>query len=101
MLQDECCEGRQKSAIFSKNDVVVHKLIIQQRYVTYHEIEASLGMNMTPKQLILHDHLAAATGSTAKYLLDSAIVRKMTFFDWYKEMLKKYDRGASKDTYKI
>ena len=43
-LKDELREGRSKTAIVSENIVAVRELIMQDRHVTYLEIEASLNI---------------------------------------------------------
>jgi len=57
-LQDEIREGHPKSVDMPENIKTVRKLILQDRQVTYREIEASLGISSTRKHSILHEHLA-------------------------------------------
>lgn len=40
-------------------------------------------------------------GSAATFLIEPAIAQEITFFNFYQEMFKKFDRGASKDIYSI
>nr|XP_033330826.1 uncharacterized protein LOC117222908 [Megalopta genalis] len=56
-LTDEFKEGRPKSAAVPENIDAVFGLIMQDRRVTYHEIEASLAISMTSIRKILHEHL--------------------------------------------
>ncbi|KYQ51169.1 Histone-lysine N-methyltransferase SETMAR [Trachymyrmex zeteki] len=57
-LTDESHEGRSKSVVVSENIDAVQKLIMQDRHVTYCEIETTLGISSTNIYKILHDHLA-------------------------------------------
>ena len=56
-LQDEFREGRPKSAVVPKTIEAVRELILQDRHVTYREIETTLGISGTSIHLILHKHL--------------------------------------------
>lgn len=58
VLTDEVKEGRPKSVVVPQNIDAVRELIMQDRHVTYREIEASLGISMTSIYKILHEHLA-------------------------------------------
>ena len=82
-----------------ENIDVVRELIMQDRHtvVTYREIKASLGISFTSIHSILHEQLAVK-----RFVLVGSRKRsKKVRVDWCKEMLAKYDRGASKDVYKI
>ena len=57
-LTDEPPEGRPKSAAVPENIDAVRELIMQDRHVTYREIQASLGVGLCCIQTILHEHLA-------------------------------------------
>ena len=46
-LQDEFREGRPKSVVIPETIDAVHELILQDRHVTYREIEATLGISGT------------------------------------------------------
>ena len=46
-LTDEIREGRPKSVVIQENIDVVQNLILQDRHVTYCEIEATLGISST------------------------------------------------------
>ena len=56
-LQDEFREGRPKSVVVSETIDVVCQLILQDRHVTYREIETTLGICGTTINSILHEHL--------------------------------------------
>ena len=57
-LKDEFREGPSKTAVVSDNIDAVRELIMQDRHVTYREIEASLGISSTNIHSILHKNLA-------------------------------------------
>ena len=56
--KDEFREGPQKTAIVLEDIAAVHELIMQDRHVTYREIEAFLDISSTSIHLILREHLA-------------------------------------------
>ena len=56
-LKDELKEGRPKSVVVPQNIDAVRELVMQDRRVTYREIEASMGISMTTIHKILHEHL--------------------------------------------
>ncbi|XP_037941999.1 uncharacterized protein LOC119674914, partial [Teleopsis dalmanni] len=58
LLNDEFRERRPKTAVVPENIEAVSELIMQDRHVTYREIEASLGISPTITHSILHEHLA-------------------------------------------
>ena len=70
---------------------------MQYRHVTYREIETTLGISGTSIHSILHEHLSVKK----IYSHNLLIAQKKTPVDWSKEMLKKYDRGASKHVYDV
>ena len=57
-LKDEVREGCPKKAVVSENIDGVRELIMQNRHVTYREIEASSGISFTSIHSILHEQLA-------------------------------------------
>ena len=57
-LRDEARESRPKTAVVSENFDAVRELIMQDRFETCREIEASLGISSTSIHSILHEHLA-------------------------------------------
>ena len=57
-LTDEFRKGRPKSVVVPENINAVQKLIMQDRHVTYCEIEATLGISSTSIYKILHEYLA-------------------------------------------
>ena len=56
-LQDEFREGRPKSVVVPETINAVRQLILQDRHVTYYEIETTLGISGTSIHSILHEHL--------------------------------------------
>ena len=56
-LQDEFCEGRPKSVVVSETIDAVRHLILQDRHVTYREIETTLGISGTSIYSILYEDL--------------------------------------------
>ncbi|GBP61334.1 hypothetical protein EVAR_53249_1 [Eumeta japonica] len=77
MLTGEFKEGRRKSVVVPQNVDAVPELIIQDRHVTYCDIKASLGINMT------------------------SIHKKRARVDWCKKNYKKYEYGPSKAVHNI
>ena len=85
----------------SENIDAVQKLIMQDRHVTYCEIETTLGISSTSIYKILHDHLAVKKVCSRWISHNLTKSQKDARVDWCKQMLKKYNGGASKDVYKI
>ena len=56
-LQDEFREGRPKSVVVPETIDAVPQLILQDRHVTYREIETILSISGTTIHSILHEHL--------------------------------------------
>ena len=57
-LKHKFREGPPKTAVAPENIDAVRELIMQDRHVTYREIEAFLGISSTNIHSILHEHLA-------------------------------------------
>lgn len=55
-VSDGCRVSRPKSVVVPKNIAAVHRMIKEDRHVTYRQIEASLGISQTAIQPILHEH---------------------------------------------
>ena len=100
-LQDEFREGRPKSVVVPETIDTVRELIMQDRHVTYREIETSLGISMNSIHTILHEHLALKKICSRWIPHNLTIAQKKARVDWCKEMLKKYNRGASNAVYNI
>ena len=56
-IQDEFREGRSKSVVVPETIDAVHQLILQDRHVTYREVETTLVISRTSIHSILHEHL--------------------------------------------
>ena len=56
--KDEVREDRRKTAVVSDNIDAVRELIMQVRYVTYREIEASLRISSTSRHSMWLEHMA-------------------------------------------
>ena len=96
-LQDEFREGHRKSAVVPETIDAVHQLILQDRHVTYREIETTLDISGISIHSILHEHL---TVKKIFFALDpTQIVNRSKKALWSKELLQIYDRGASKHVY--
>lgn len=100
-LQDEFREGRPKTVVVPETVDAVRQLIIQDRHVTYREIEASLAISGTSIHSILHEHLVVKKICSRWIPHKLTIAQKRTRVDWCKEMLKKFSRGGSKHVYDI
>ena len=68
-LQDEFREGRPKSVVVPETIAVVRQLILQDRHLTYHEIETTLGISGTSMHSILHEHLTVKKSCWIPYNL--------------------------------
>jgi [histone H3]-lysine36 N-dimethyltransferase SETMAR len=100
-LTDEFREGRPKSAVLPETIDAVRVMIMEDRHITYREIESSLDISMTSINKILHDHLAVKKICSRWIPHNLTKAQKERRVDWCKEMLKKFDRGASKAVYNI
>ena len=56
-VQDEFREGRPKSVVVPETIEAVPQLILQDRHVSYREIETTLGISGTSIHSILREHL--------------------------------------------
>lgn len=100
-LNDEFREGRPKAVVVPKNIDAVSELVLQDRHVTYREIEVSLGISGTSIHSILHEHLAVKKICLRWIPHNLTIAQKQARVNWSQKMLKKFDRGASKHVYDI
>ena len=57
LLQDDFREGRSKLVVVPETIDSTRQLILQDRHVTYREIETTLGISGTIIHSILHEHL--------------------------------------------
>ena len=79
----------------SKNSRCVRKLVIQDRSL------ACLGISSSSINSRVHEHLAVQKICSRWIPHNLTIAQKKVRIDWCKEMLEKYDGGASKDVYNI
>ena len=78
-LPDEFREGRPKSVVIPKAIDAVRQLILQDRHVTYCEIETTLGISGASIHSILHEHLTV----------------KKIFWRWIPHNLERLDMSQS------
>ena len=81
-------EGRPKTVVVPENIDAVRELIMQDRHVTYREIEASLGISSTSIHSILHGHLAVKKVCSRWIPHNLTVAQKKARVDWCKEILK-------------
>lgn len=100
-LCDEPHTGRPKSAVLPKYIDAVRELILQDRHITYREIQASLGISKTSIQTILHEHLSVRKLCARWIPHKLTEAQKMDRVNWCQEMINKYKNGKSKNVYDI
>ena len=84
-LTDEFRKGCTKSVVRPENINAVQKLIMQDRHVTYCEIEATLGISSTSIYKILHEHLAVKNTCSRWISHNLTKVHKDARVDWCTE----------------
>ena len=87
-LQGEFREGRPKLVVVPETFDAVSKLILQDRHVTYHEIETTLGISETSIHSILHEHLSV------KYICSRWILHNLSITQ--KKSINQSNKSASK-----
>ena len=100
-LQDEFRKLRSKSGVVPETIDAVRQLMLQDRHVIYREVETTLGISGTSIHSILHEHLTVKKIYSRCITHNLSIAQKKGRVDWSKEILQKYDRGASKHVYDI
>ena len=100
-VSDESREGRPKSVVNPKNIDAVRKMIEEDRHVTYHEIEATLGISKTAIQSILQEHLAVKKICSRWIPHNLTEAQKEARVNWCKEMRQKFKLGTAKSVYNI
>lgn len=100
-VSDKSLEGRPKSAFTEDNINAVRQLILEDRHVTYREIEALLGISGTTIQKILHEALGVRklVCRWIPHLLSDD--HKAARVRWCKKTLQRFNRGESNHVYKI
>ncbi|CAH1979499.1 unnamed protein product [Acanthoscelides obtectus] len=84
-LGDDSRVGAPQTAVTQENVDAVRKLTIEDRHVTYREIEASLKISKTSIQKILHEELGQKTARV----------------NWCQKTLDRFNSGNSKKVYSI
>ena len=79
----------------------MRQLILQDRHVTYRGIETTLAISGTSIHSILHEDLTVKKICSRWIPHNLSIAQKTARVNWSKEILQKYDRGASKHFYDI
>ena len=96
LLQDEFREGRSKSVVVPKAIDAMRQLILQNRHVTYREIETTLGISGTSIHSMLHEDFTVKKICSHWIPHNLSIAQKKPCIDWSNEILQKYNRIASK-----
>lgn len=76
-------------------------MIMQDRHVTYCEIEATLDISPNSIHTILHEHLAVKKVCCRWIPHNLTNAHKEARVDWCRKMIEKFNAGASKEVYKI
>ena len=100
-LKDEFREGRPNTAVVPENIDAVRKLIEEDRHVTYREIGAILGIGVKSIHTILHDRLGVRKLCARWIPHKLTDAQKKNRVDWCREMLDKFNQGASNLVYNI
>ena len=79
----------------------MRQLILQDRHVTYRDIETTLDISGTIIHSIFHEHLTVKKICSGWISHNLSIAQKKARIDCSKEMLQNYDRGGSKHVYDI
>ncbi|CAH1996830.1 unnamed protein product [Acanthoscelides obtectus] len=93
--------GAPKTAVIQENVDAVRKLIIEDRHVTYREIEASLKISKTSIQKILHEELGVRklVSRWIPHLLTEE--QKAAKVNWCQKTLGRFNSRNSKNVYSI
>ncbi|CAH2011781.1 unnamed protein product [Acanthoscelides obtectus] len=100
-LSDDPRVGALNTAVTQENVDPVRKLIIEDRHVTYREIEVSLKILKTSIQKILHEELGVRklVSPWIPYLLTEE--QKAARVNWCQKTLDRFNSGNSKNVYSI
>ncbi|CAH1964776.1 unnamed protein product [Acanthoscelides obtectus] len=100
-LSDDPRVGAPKTAVTQGNVDAVRKLIIEDRHVTYREIEASLKISKTSIQKNLHEELGVRklVSRWIPYLLTEE--QKAARVNWCQKTLDRFNSGILKNVYSI
>ncbi|CAH2015084.1 unnamed protein product, partial [Acanthoscelides obtectus] len=100
-LSDDPRVGAPQTVVTQENVDAVRKLIIEDRHVTYREIEASLKISKTSIQKMLHEELGIRklVSRWIPHLLTEE--QKAARVHWYQRTLDRFNSGNSKNVYSI
>ncbi|CAH1997966.1 unnamed protein product [Acanthoscelides obtectus] len=100
-LSDDPRMGAPKTAVTQENVDAMRKLIIEDRHVTYREIEASLKISKTSVQKILHEELGLRklVSRWIPHLLTEE--QKAARVYWCQKTLDRFNSGNSRNVYSI
>ncbi|CAH1962309.1 unnamed protein product [Acanthoscelides obtectus] len=100
-LSDDPRVGAPKTAVTQENIDAVRKPIIEDRHVTYREIEASLKISKTSIQKIVHEELGVRklVSRWIPHLLTEE--QKAARVNWCQKTLDRFNSGNSKNVYSI
>ncbi|CAH1985525.1 unnamed protein product [Acanthoscelides obtectus] len=100
-LSDDPRVGAPKTAVTQGNVDAVRKLSIEDRHVTYREIEASLKISKTSVQKILQEELGVRklVSRWIPHLLTEE--QKAARVNWCQKTLDRFNSGNSKNVYSI
>ncbi|CAH2014210.1 unnamed protein product, partial [Acanthoscelides obtectus] len=100
-LSDDSRVGAPKTAVTQENVDAVRKLNIENRHVTYREIEVCLMISNTSIQIILHEELGVRklVSRWIPHLLTEE--QKAARVSWCQKTLDRFNSGNSKNVYSI
>ncbi|CAH1989727.1 unnamed protein product [Acanthoscelides obtectus] len=100
-LSDDPRVGAPKTAVIQENINAVRKLIIEDRHVTYREIEASLKISKSSIQKNLHEELGVRklVSRWIPHLLTEE--QKAARVNWCQKTLDRFNSGNSENVYSI
>ncbi|CAH1989423.1 unnamed protein product [Acanthoscelides obtectus] len=100
-LSDDSRVGAPTTAVTQRNVDAVRKLIIEDRHVTYREIEASLKISKTSIQKILHEELGVR--KLVSRWIPHLLTEEQTAarVNWCQKTLDRFNSGNSKNVYSI
>ena len=100
-LEDKSRAGCLHTAVMDKNFTAVRKLITEDPHITYREIEATLEIESTLINTILHKYLQIKK-ICARWVPNSFTKEQETArVNWCHTMLKQFKDGKAKDIYNI
>lgn len=100
-LSDDPREGRPKTAVTQENIAAVRQLILEDRHITYSEIQVSLGIGRSQIQKILHEELGVRKlfSRWIPHLLTEE--QKAQRVNWCRRTLERFHQGTSNHVWSI